>query len=311
MRLLVAALALTSTAALAGPPVYIPPPPPPPEPAKPAEPPKPVKVRLLVMDLKSSEVDKATVSVLQGIVATGLAEYPELDVVSGDDVKQLVQLQAERQTMGCSDDAGCLAEIADALGAKLVVFGNVGKLDNSLVLNLNLFDSQKAVGLGRIVIQSDNTKSIPKKLKPKLRDLVGKWYGEHNMSLPPVVEEKPEPTAPVAQVVDPGPWPWVTAGAGVVLLAGGAAAAAVVGVPMLGYTSEAAKAQALQKKIQAGTSVSAAAVTAEQSALLNDTKTWNSYGFILFDVAAPVAAAGAVLTGVGVTWIVSAPGGGS
>src|SRR5439155_19588473 len=123
-------------AARAGPPVYVPPPPqekPPPEPP-PA--PKPSRTKLLVLDLKGNDVDAATTKTIQGVVTTELAGYAELDVISGEDVKQLVQLQAEKSTMGCSDDAGCLAEIADALGAKLVVFGAVGKLSDAFVLNL-------------------------------------------------------------------------------------------------------------------------------------------------------------------------------
>ena len=66
----VAAIALHAASAFAGPPVYIPPPPPKAEePAKP-EPPKLEKVRLLVMNLQASDVDKA------------VGNVPEQDITS-------------------------------------------------------------------------------------------------------------------------------------------------------------------------------------------------------------------------------------
>lgn len=42
--------------------------------------------------------------------------------------------------MGCGDSS-CLAEIAGAMGAEFVVFGDVGKLGETFVINLNLFDN--------------------------------------------------------------------------------------------------------------------------------------------------------------------------
>ncbi|HEY4220022.1 MAG TPA: hypothetical protein VGO62_01740 [Myxococcota bacterium] len=295
-------------AVAAGPHGYVPPPPPPVQ----AAPAKPTRYRLLVLDLKSSDVDKATVDILQGLVAAGLSEYPELDVVSGDDVKQLVSLQASRQTVGCSEDASCLAEIADALGAQLVVFGNVGKLGDSLVMNINLFDSIKAAGLGRIVVQAEDTKRIPKKLKPKLRDLVGRFYSEHKLDLPPVIEEKEEVVAvapaPVVQVYDPGPWPAVTTIAGVVLLGAGAAAAVAGALPYQTFQADKTKVTSLEQKFAKDSASSdVTAARTEQIAMLAAVDQWNSTGYILFDVGAPVAGVGLVAAVGGAIWWITAP----
>jgi hypothetical protein len=312
---LVACATCAASVAHAGAPKYIPPvhddapsqaAPAPATPA-PAAAPAPQRFRLLVLDLKGNDVDANTVKTLQGIVTAGLAEYPELDVVSGDDVKNLVQLQAERQTMGCSEDASCMAEIADALGAQLVVFGTAGKLDNSLVVNLNLFDSVKAMGLGRIVVQTEDTKSLPKKLRPKLRDLVGRFYKERGIELPPPVVEKEE--APVARASDPGPWPWITAGTGAVLLVGGAVSAVVGYLPLATFQEQKAAVTTAQKAFaKDGDLAHVDTARAAQVKMLDARDSWNNLGVYLFDVGVPAAAVGLVAGAAGLVWALTTPG---
>ena len=303
----VASLTLTvATTAHAGAPVYIPPPEPEPPPAPPAPPPAPVRYRLLVLDLKAVDVEKAAVETLQGFVVTGLAQYKELDIVSGDDVKNLVDLQATRASMGCSEDASCLADIADALGAQLVVFGNCGRLDNALVINLNLFDSTKAQSLGRVVVQADNAKALTKKLRPKLHELVGRFYTERGLTLPALAPEKEE--APVAQASDPGPWPWVIAGTGVVLLAGGAAAAVVGYLPMAAFQESKGKVTTLSAAFAEDKDPGHIEdAKAQQVSMLAARDQWNGFGVYLFDVGVPAASVGLVLTAVGLVWGLSSP----
>src|SRR3712207_6923041 len=38
------------------------------------------------------------------------------------------ELEAAKQSVGCADDSSCLADVAGAMGAELVVFGAAGKL---------------------------------------------------------------------------------------------------------------------------------------------------------------------------------------
>src|SRR5690242_2520281 len=95
-------------------------------------------IRTLVMDLKPNGIDVDTVETINGLIPVVLDENDQLDVLSGADVKQLIALEAQKQSVGCTDDSSCLADVAGALGAELVVFGNAGKLGTLFNLNINL-----------------------------------------------------------------------------------------------------------------------------------------------------------------------------
>lgn len=97
--------------------------------------------------------------VLTSIVASALAEDPRVDVVTQQDLRKAVALEAERQTLGCSAES-CLAEVAAAMGARLVVFGSVGTFDDELVLELSTFDADTATSLGRTVLSGPTLKAL-------------------------------------------------------------------------------------------------------------------------------------------------------
>lgn len=59
-----------------------------------------------------------------------------------------MRLEAERQTLGCLT-ATCAIELADAYGARWVVFSRIARVSTSWTLSLSLFDSQKATIVGR------------------------------------------------------------------------------------------------------------------------------------------------------------------
>jgi hypothetical protein len=283
-----------------------PPPPPPvePSPAPSAEPAARERVKLLVLDLKANDVEPTTVKTIQGIVTARLAEYAELEVISGEDMRNLVQLEAERQSMGsCSEEASCMAELADALGAELVVFGSVGALDTARVLNLNLFDSKSAMGLGRIVVQVENVNQMPRKLRPKLHDLLGKYYAKNNLTLPPLPPEEPEPAAAVASApFDPGPWPWVAAGVGGVLVAAGAAGAVVGYLPLATFNQRRADVLTLESQFNDDGKVSRIETARKaQTEMLAARDAWNTWGVIAFDGGIAAAATGLLLVVGGVT----------
>ena len=99
--------------------------------------------RVLLMDLKNNGLDENLVKTINSLLTVNMTNYTQFNVMSGNDVKQLVALEMEKQTMGCSDDGSCLAEIAGAMGATLVIFGDAGKIDVMLI-NLSLFNAEEA-----------------------------------------------------------------------------------------------------------------------------------------------------------------------
>jgi hypothetical protein len=105
-------------------------------------------------------------------------------VLSTSDVRQLADLEATKQQAGC-DTSSCLSEIAGALGARYVVFGDATQLGSLLVVNLNLFDVQTAAAVRRASFEVNDPAEIPAQTRIAAAKLAG----------PPAAEEVTAPSA--------------------------------------------------------------------------------------------------------------------
>ena len=113
------------------------------------------KVRVLVLDFKHVGVSEGEATLLRDAAASRLGKDEKLEVISAGEMKTLVDVEASKQSIGDCDPASaqaCLAEIAGALGADYVVAGNVGKLGDSVVINVSLLDSKTAEAVARDTI---------------------------------------------------------------------------------------------------------------------------------------------------------------
>lgn len=137
-----------------------------------AEPPAagPSRFRVLVLDPAPNDPGVPNPRTIGSLIAVELNKLEHFDVVTSADLKQLAQLEVERQSLGCTDTS-CLSELAGAMGASLVVFGDVGKLGDLLIVNLSLFDSEKARSLGRVSVQTSSLEELPAKVSTALRGL--------------------------------------------------------------------------------------------------------------------------------------------
>ncbi len=189
-------------------------------------------------------VDRASLSTLTNLVTISLSQHERFDVLASSDVREVVALEAEKQAIGCESDASCLAEVAGAMGARFVVFGQLGTLGSLYVLTLNLFDSEAASAAGRVVLKADSLEGLAEKLDAAVARLVAQGLqgaaGDEELKvlvldLKPaagVVTSAPEPPATASSATAPpddgGSLPWflvsggAVAGLGVVGLAGGA-----------------------------------------------------------------------------------------
>ena len=139
------------------------------EPARAAEPTG--RIKALVLDVQSSDLSPSEVNTLTSLVTAHLARYPQLDVLSGADLKRLVDLEAQKQSAGC-DEGSCLSEIAGAIGAQLVFFGQAGKLGSTIVVTLNVFDANKGQAVGRQVIEARDLGQLPALVGPAVDQMV-------------------------------------------------------------------------------------------------------------------------------------------
>jgi hypothetical protein len=100
--------------------------------------------------LLAAGLDPQTATVYTGIVAATAAESTSIDVVTADDLRHALDQEAARRSIGCADDTSCIAEIASAMGARLVLYGTAAQLDDELVVTLQLYDTATATGARRI-----------------------------------------------------------------------------------------------------------------------------------------------------------------
>ena len=189
-------------------------------PAEQAAPPE--RPRVLVLEPTGDVVDASTREAVASLVSIELAKYRGVDVVASSDVKKMAALEAEKQTMGCDDAGACLAELAGAMGARFVVFGDTAKLGTLTVVNLSLFDSQQARAVGRVSIQVKGLEELPDRIGPAVRELAA-GTPEFGASSSPGIAQ----SAVVEQRGGPPLWAtigmWSLVGVGALVGAGGLA----------------------------------------------------------------------------------------
>jgi hypothetical protein len=123
---------------------------------------------------------REAVASLTGLVVAALSAESSFEVVASEDVRKQMELEAERQTAGCeAASTSCLAEIAGALGARVVVYGSLGQLGETLVLTLNLFDSSDPSASGRAVVRETTIDLVANGVTPAVRELVAAYRRTH------------------------------------------------------------------------------------------------------------------------------------
>jgi len=145
----------------------------------------PARPRVLVLEPASKSFDAATTSTIAGLIIVELAKDASLDVISAAEVQRLAELEGDRQAVGCGDES-CLAELAGAMGARYVIFGDAGTLGGTVVLNLNLFDSQTTQAVNRVAVKADGVDALPAAVPGPLRELTAPLTGATMVPAPAV-----------------------------------------------------------------------------------------------------------------------------
>lgn len=126
---------------------------------------------VLILDLKG-DARAGTRQTVDGLLASEV-QTQSLSVITERDMKRAVDLESDRAAMGCDDDS-CLAELAGAFDATMVIFGNLGVLDGVWVLSLNLFDSRAGRSRARKVVTVDSTSKFPGAIAQVVPELLGR-----------------------------------------------------------------------------------------------------------------------------------------
>ncbi len=104
-------------------------------------------LRLAVQQVEATEVSDRLRAIFTASLVTELRKLNGVSVVGMDEVKALLEQEAMRQTIGCSED-GCLAELADALGADVLVLARIARLGGEHVASFRRVDARDGKTLG-------------------------------------------------------------------------------------------------------------------------------------------------------------------
>ncbi|MEM6531936.1 MAG: PEGA domain-containing protein [Myxococcota bacterium] len=100
-------------------------------------------VKLAVMDMTGLGLDEETSRNLTTVLTGSLKQIQGADVVSQDDIRSMLELEATRQSLGCTE-MSCIAEIGGALGVDRMISGSVGLMGDRYVVSLRLIDPRES-----------------------------------------------------------------------------------------------------------------------------------------------------------------------
>lgn len=151
------------------------------------------RMKLLVLDVKGADLDDSQRDALAAVIAARASRFAALEVLAAADLRELAELEANKQAAGCDESsASCLAELAGAMGAELVLTTRAGKLDAVYVVSLQLFDARKASAVGRATLQAWSLPELPEKLGPAVDELLSDATGTAPVQAAPVATTRPQ-----------------------------------------------------------------------------------------------------------------------
>lgn len=107
--------------------------------------------RMVVTDFEIEDgIAPRTARLMADNLVVELRKLSGYSVVGMAEVRSMLAAETDRQTMGCSEGASCLAELADALGADVLITGRLGRLPGQTVLSVRRIDQAKAQVVGEV-----------------------------------------------------------------------------------------------------------------------------------------------------------------
>lgn len=106
------------------------------------------RLKVAVLELKATGVEKAVTDNLLEIFASGIHELGCCSVVSGAEISAMLGFEKQRQLLNCSETS-CVTDLAGALGVDYLTLGTVGRVGDTFVVSLKLVDARHATVVGR------------------------------------------------------------------------------------------------------------------------------------------------------------------
>jgi hypothetical protein len=125
---------------------------------------------MMVLDVAGDHVALEQRQGLTEALSLMLAQRLQLEVQSPRSLMDRVNFAEQQQQAGC-DASACMAEIANAMGARFVVFTRIVKLGDEQVLRADVFDNVAGHSVALSVVQGGNADELLKRL-PALVDAI-------------------------------------------------------------------------------------------------------------------------------------------
>ena len=112
--------------------------------------PPPTKVKTLVMPFTvQAGIDAALGEILTDIAVTRLSEAENREVLGQADIAAALDLEAQKQLLGCSD-VGCLEELAGAMDVDSLITGSIDKVGEGYLVILTELDTRLVKQVARV-----------------------------------------------------------------------------------------------------------------------------------------------------------------
>ena len=95
-------------------------------------------VSFAVFDLSTAGLSEDAARNLTQVLSVELKRIQGASVIGKEDIAAMLNLEGQKQVLGCDSDTSCLAEIGGALGVDKLVVGQVGKLADNFIISLAL-----------------------------------------------------------------------------------------------------------------------------------------------------------------------------
>jgi len=105
--------------------------------------------RLAVLDLVGQRIEEGIAATLTELVINEASKLAGYQVIGKREIATMIDLETEKQMMGCAEDVSCVAEIAGALGVDEILTGGIGRLGEIYLVSLKLIDQHNASVVAR------------------------------------------------------------------------------------------------------------------------------------------------------------------
>jgi hypothetical protein len=145
------------------------------------------KARVLVLELRNDSASSDAARFVRDELTTSLARAATgVEVTSIEELRRAMALEGEKQQAGCADES-CVAEIAQAMGAEYVVFGDVAVLGALTVAHVTLQDVRAARAIARETIEVADVEALTNAARVAAKRLAAALPGGNDARISPLL----------------------------------------------------------------------------------------------------------------------------